>query len=157
MELGASVEVQLVDRDQWLTSCEDAALAWGENLAILGRELLQFGDALPLGNGRFRLSRLVRGVAGTEASAHVAGDLFTLARADSLRPIRLPSSSKGREAIVRARNLNGQEASAALAISEDPLNPPIAFPEGGETVDSEARAALGAALEAMRRHGLIES
>jgi len=141
----------------WLTSCEDAALAWGENLAILGNELVQFGDALPLGNGRFRLSGLVRGLAGTEPSAHAEGDLFTLARPESLRAIRLPSSSKGRHAIVRARKPNGQEASASLALSDAPLNPSIPFPEGGETVDSEARAALGAALEAMRRHGLIES
>ena len=141
----------------WLTSCDDAALACGENLAIVGSELLQFGDALPLGEGRFRLSRLVRGVTGTQASAHAEGDAFTLAQPDSLRAITLPLWSKGRRAIVRARQLNGREVSTSLVVSEAPLNPPIPFPEGGETVDSEARAALGAALQAMRRHGLIES
>lgn len=35
--------------------------------------------------------------------------------------------------------------------------PGIASPAGGKTIDSEARAAVSAVLEAMRRHGLIES
>jgi len=59
-------DLQLVDAGQWLTSCDDAALAAGENLAILGGELFQFGRAEALGEGKFRLSRLLRGRAGTE-------------------------------------------------------------------------------------------
>ena len=35
--------------------------------------------------------------------------------------------------------------------------PGIASPAGGKTIDSEARAAISALLDAMRRHGLIES
>jgi hypothetical protein len=35
--------------------------------------------------------------------------------------------------------------------------PGIASPAGGKTIDAEARAAVSVLLEAMRRHGLIES
>src|SRR5206468_2344903 len=61
-----AVTVALVDEGQWLTSCDDDALAAGENLVVLGSELIQFGNALSLGRGRFRLSRLLRGRGGSE-------------------------------------------------------------------------------------------
>ena len=35
-----SVNVMLLDADQWLTSCDDDALAAGMNLAAVGAELL---------------------------------------------------------------------------------------------------------------------
>ena len=46
--------------------------------------------------------------------------------------------------------LDGQQVVGARAAS-------IASPTGGVTVDTEARAAIGAILGAMRGHGLIES
>ena len=54
-----AVDVQLIDDGQWLTSGDDEGLAAGANLAVLGDQLFQFGQALPLGDGRFRLSRLL--------------------------------------------------------------------------------------------------
>ncbi len=51
-----SVDVELANPDDWLESRDDDALAAGENLAIIGSEIVQFGNALPLGNRRFRLS-----------------------------------------------------------------------------------------------------
>ena len=59
-----SVDIALIDADQWLTSCEDPALAAGSNLAVLGSELIQFGSATALGGGKFRLSHLLRGRGG---------------------------------------------------------------------------------------------
>ena len=171
-DLNSTFEVQLVDREQWLTSCDDAALACGANLAILGREVLQFGDAYPLGDGRFRLSRLVRGGAGTETPAHPEGEAFTLAEPASLRTIALPSWCEGKQAIVRARKLSGGEVTASAVVPTPPGAaameiegsktirrelPAITSPAGGSTVDSEARTALDAVLETMRRQGLIES
>ena len=38
-----------------------------------------------------------------------------------------------------------------------PRQPAIADPAGGSTIDTEARAAIGAVLAALRSHGLIES
>ena len=92
-----SVIVALLDDEQWLTSCNDDALAAGENLAIVGSELIQFGNAEPLGGGRFRLSHLLRGRGGSEwASAeHAADEPFCLLKAAMLQPVALPNWSIG--------------------------------------------------------------
>jgi len=160
----------------WLTSCDDEAIACGGNLAIIGNELLQFADALPLGDGRFRLSGLVRGLAGTEATNHAEGEAFVLAQPNTLRTVRLPAWSAGREAAVRARLPNGEEALASTIVRDVPgaplratrievggeqvvgaRVPGIPSPTGGSTVDLEAREAIQSLLGALRRHGLIES
>ena len=91
------VEIELIDRDQWLTNCNDEALAAGENLAILGTEIIQFGSVDPLGDGRFRLGKLLRGRGGTEwaCAVHGVGDVFCLVRTGTLQPIMLPTWSLG--------------------------------------------------------------
>ena len=38
----SSVDVSLEDETQWLTSCDEDGLAAGQNLALLGREVIQF-------------------------------------------------------------------------------------------------------------------
>ena len=88
VDTDGSVEVELIDPNQWLVSCDDEALANGGNLAVLGSELIQFCDAAPISAGRFRLGRLLRGRGGTEwaAGSHVAGDIFALIERDALRP-----------------------------------------------------------------------
>jgi hypothetical protein len=93
----SSVEVEVVDADQWLTSCDDDALAGGSNLALLGSELIQFGTVTPLGAGRFRLERLLRGRGGTEwmSGNHSAGEVFVLIKPDALQSIRVPSWATG--------------------------------------------------------------
>jgi hypothetical protein len=93
----SSVDIGLVDPDQWLTSCDDDELAAGTNLAVLGSELIQFGSATPLGSGRFRLERLLRGRGGTEwaSTGHAAGDTFVLIERDALQPIGVPAWTIG--------------------------------------------------------------
>jgi hypothetical protein len=88
-EVGAGVEVVLHDSDHWLTSCSDDDLQVGENLAAIGNEVVQFGDATPLGTGRFRLGRLLRGRAGTDIAIHVRGEPFVLIQHGTLQPIGL--------------------------------------------------------------------
>jgi hypothetical protein len=61
-----AIIVQLGHDEMWLQSATDPALANGANLALIGDELIQFGAAEPIGNNRFRLSRLLRGRLGTE-------------------------------------------------------------------------------------------
>ncbi|MBL0769857.1 hypothetical protein JI743_13685 [Sphingopyxis sp. DHUNG17] len=68
----------LVNPAMTLESIDDFALLGGANRAMIGDELIQFGDAEPLGPGLWRLSRLLRGRAGTEAVAHPAGTPFVL-------------------------------------------------------------------------------
>ena len=116
------VDVALIDQDQWLTSCDDDALAAGENLAALGNELIQFGDALPLGGGRFRLSRLLRGRGGSEwaVSGHIAGEGFCLFKGGTLQPLALPSWTIGGMVSASAR---GGATTSILFLGES-LRPP---------------------------------
>jgi hypothetical protein len=97
-----SVEVELIDSAQWLVSCDDDALATGANAAMIGGELVQFGEAVPNGPGRFILSKLARGRSGTESAIarHLADERFLLIEPHALREISLPTWSMGAVAIA---------------------------------------------------------
>lgn len=119
-----SVEIQLVDADQWLTSCDDAALGIGANLALLGRELIQFADAVPTGVGRFRLARLLRGRGGTEwaMATHLAAEPFALAGADHVTALALPPWTMGASASVSPVGAAG--AAVQAMVGGEGLRPP---------------------------------
>ncbi len=70
-----------------LASVPDAALLDGANAAMLGAELIQFGQAEALGGGQYRIRRLLRGRLGTEdaVAGHAAGESFTLLDSALLR------------------------------------------------------------------------
>jgi hypothetical protein len=110
---GAAFEVELIDADQWLLNCDDDALVNGANLAVLGSELIQFGSVEPMGEGRFRLSRLLRGRSGTEWSmeSHALDEPFALIQPDSVRSVPLASWVLGSPATVSVRNLSGTTSS----------------------------------------------
>ena len=101
----ASVDVELHDADQWLVSCADEDFALDANLAVVGKEVIQFGDAVPLGGGRFRLGRLLRARAGTKCAKHGAGAAFVLIQRDALQPITFPRGARGSR--VHASGLGG--------------------------------------------------
>jgi hypothetical protein len=132
-----SVDVELIDADQWLVSCDDQALVNGTNLAVLGSELIQFGEATPIGSGRFRLKRLVRGRGGTEwaSGIHSAGEQFALMAADALRTVELPDWVTGSQ--VSAAVIGGGGEATIIATGES-LRPPapvhleISFNAGGD-------------------------
>ena len=104
-EAGAGIEVLLHDSDQWLTSCGDDDLQIGENLAAIGNEVVQFGEATALGAGRFRLDRLLRGRAGTDIGTHFKDEPFVLLQDGTLQPIDLPVWMRGSP--VCAETLDG--------------------------------------------------
>lgn len=76
----------------------------GANLAAIGDELVQFGDAQPLAAGRFRLSKLLRGRRGSEwaMDGHAAGENFVLLDARGLKAIPFPIEIMGSSIAVRA-------------------------------------------------------
>jgi hypothetical protein len=121
LDLVNSVDVELVDVDQWLTSCDDEGLAGGTNMAVLGSELIQFGDAESLGGGRFRLGRLLRGRAATEwaTAGHVAGEGFCLLRTDNVSRLVLPASALN--STVSATGRDG--SSASIQFSSESVRP----------------------------------
>jgi hypothetical protein len=122
------VEVVLLNEGMWLENRTDEALGAGANLALLGSELIQFGKAEPLGDRRFRLSRLLRGRLGTEwaASGHAAGEGFVLIRPGSLAPLQWPLGAVGATALVTALGL-GDDAEGVRAerqVTGEALKPP---------------------------------
>jgi hypothetical protein len=123
IDAGGSVEIELIDRGQWLISSTDEALVDGANLAMIGDELIQFGVVDPIGLGRFRLSRLLRGRAGTEWAmpGHSTGETFLLIEAETLRAIALPSCT--RNSSVTVMQIGGSGASASATVGAESLRP----------------------------------
>ncbi|MEH6715318.1 phage tail protein [Parasphingorhabdus flavimaris] len=80
------IDVVLRNEEMTLDHADDQQLLAGRNAALIGREVVQFAEAELLEEGRFRLSRLIRGLGGTEAeiSRHVADEDFVLLDAGSL-------------------------------------------------------------------------
>ncbi len=58
--------VQMHNRSIILNDADKAQLWAGNNIAAIGAELIQFGFAEPLGDSRYLLSYLLRGLGGTE-------------------------------------------------------------------------------------------
>ena len=122
-----SVEVELMNSNMWLEGRSDAAIVGGANLALLGAELIQFGEAVPIGPRRFRLSRLVRGRRGTEwaSSLHQVGEDFLLIERAALLALDPPVSAIGGEAWVSAKGLgDAAPAEATCPIRGEALRPP---------------------------------
>ena len=127
-DLASTVEVELLSEEMELLSASDHALVNGANLALVGDELIQFGDAELIGAGKYRLSRLMRGRRGTEwaASAHQIGEHFALIETASALPVMLPPGF-GPGGMVRllASGLGDDEpAEAALTVAGEALRPP---------------------------------
>ncbi len=112
IDLAGSVEVHLLKGGMWLEGRSDDALATGANAAMLGDELIQFGSAEPLGGGRFRLSRLLRGRRGTEwaAATHVAGEAFVLLDRERLSVLDSSAGSVGGELRLMERHWRRRDA-----------------------------------------------
>jgi hypothetical protein len=123
---GAAFEVELVDADQWLLNCNDDALVNGANLAVLGSELIQFGSVEPMNDGRFRLSRLLRGRGGTEwaMDSHALDEPFALIQPDSVRPVPLAAWTIGSGVTASVRNVSGTTSSSdSIMLKGESLRP----------------------------------
>lgn len=83
------IDVDLQNPAMILAHADDAQLLAGSNIALVGREIIQFAEAVPMGEGRFRLSRLIRGLGGTEAeiASHGAEEDFVLLDGGSMLEI----------------------------------------------------------------------
>lgn len=123
-----SIVVELLHEAMTLHDADEAGLVAGRNLAVLGRELIQFGRAEPLGAGRWRLSRLVRGRRGSEwaMDMHQAGERFVLIEAETLVPYDAPLASIGGTVRLMAMGVGDLSAAAegeASSIGES-IRPP---------------------------------
>ncbi|WP_380784573.1 phage tail protein [Sphingomonas sp. R86521] len=109
IDLDGAFVVALAHDGMVLGDADEAALDRGVNLAVVGSELVQFGSAAPLGGGRWRLTRLLRGRRGTEAAVPVVGDRFVLLEREAARAIELPVSAIGREVRVMASGVGDDD------------------------------------------------
>ena len=135
----------------YLLNADDNSLMAGANLAILGDELLQFGRADQLGEGVYRLSKLLRGRRGTEwaASSHSAGERFCIFDPAALRSVELPTSAVGATLSATAHGI-GDSAPLPMALrgvtgeSLRPLSPCHArlTRQGGDVRASWVRRSL---------------
>jgi len=69
VDRSSQLEVELASSDFTLQSRPIEDLAEGQNRALVGSEIIQFGNATSLGSGRWMLSGLLRGRGGTESEA----------------------------------------------------------------------------------------
>lgn len=105
LEREADLEVELASPDFVLANAVPEALAQGANRALIGGEMLQFVNAAPLGGRRWRLTGLLRGRAGTEATAqagHAPDAPFVLLDAE---PVQLATTKLGAATAVAAIGL----------------------------------------------------
>ena len=106
MDVDSALEVDLIAPDMVLAAASDISLLAGANLALVGAELVQFGQVDLLPDGGYRLSRLLRGRRGTEAAVgqHFAGEAFVLLSAAPLATWQPSAAAPG--AAVRFKALS---------------------------------------------------
>lgn len=123
-----ALEIELAHDAMTLGDADAAALDGGANLAMVGEELLQFGRAEPLGEGRWRLSRLWRGRRGSEAATggHAAGERFVLLDARALVVRALSPAAIGSTVRVLAQGVGdgGDAGEVEAAIAGRGIVPP---------------------------------
>jgi hypothetical protein len=112
-----AIIVELANGTMQLHDADNAALAAGANLAIVGDELLQFAHAVPLGGRKWSLRGLWRGRRGTEQAigSQAPGDRFVLLDADALTIVDLPVQAVGGTMRVFAQGVMDAEAAEAQA------------------------------------------
>ncbi len=121
---GNTVEVQLAFGS--LESLQDSRILDGGNGALINGEIIQFANAVLIGPGRYRLSRLLRGRLGTEhrIATHAIGSRFALLDPGRLERPTFSASSIGQSIAWRFAPLpqgpTGDQSGA------------IAFANGGE-------------------------
>jgi hypothetical protein len=129
-----SVDIQLLHSGMALNGADDESLLSGSNLAMLGGELLQFGIAQSLGNGVFRLSRLLRGRRGSALQSHAAATPFVLLDPDALAWVDVPLGVP----VLRVKAVGVGDAAAGVDAS---------LPAPGAATRPLAPAHLGAAAD----------
>ena len=132
------------DAEHWLENRDNDAMANGANLAVLGKEILQFGTVTPVGGNRVRLSRLLRGRRGSEwaMAGHAAGEKFAPSRPNALRAVELGLETLGTSIAVKAAGLaDAQVHPTQMHVSGEGLRPPSPVHlRAGRTESGDVRA-----------------
>jgi len=110
-----SIEVDLHNQNMDLNDADTDQLLVGKNIAAVGAEMLQYANALPLGDGRYRLSHLIRGLGGTEheIGQHQGNEDFVLLDAGAMIEID-------------SRHYTLSQPASFMAVGRDDIDPVIA-------------------------------
>ena len=124
-DLMSSLEIELLNEAMWLEGRSDDGLVAGANLAAVGAELIQFGAAEPLGEHRFRLSRLLRGRRGTEwaSGSHAPDEPFTLITRETLTAFEAPAGAVA-EVLASGVGDAPEGVAASRIVDGEMLRPP---------------------------------
>ncbi|WP_265561954.1 phage tail protein [Sphingomicrobium arenosum] len=112
------IHVNLVEPNCPLLSVEDQQLFAGANLAMIGGEVLQFGNVEQVAPGRVRLSRLLRGRDGSETAiaGHGSNEAFILLDPARLAKIDMSPEQVGNRVAVRATSTADADAAPSEII-----------------------------------------
>lgn len=116
-----ALHVTLLADDMELSDADEAAMAMGRNLCLIGRELIQFSRAVQTGAASFRLEGLRRGLRGTEwaIAEHVAGEPFLLIEEERLvEPFAGQAGSHEIGSVLRLAAIGVGDAEPAEALAE---------------------------------------
>jgi len=102
MDRASAVRVQMLRGG--LSSCTEAELMNGANVAVLGGEIVQFQTATLIETGVYELRNLLRARRGTESSTacHVVGERFVMLTATSTTFLGATLSDRGKLTHLRA-------------------------------------------------------
>ena len=124
-----ALHVTLQAADLELGDADEAALSLGRNLALVGRELIQFSHVVQTGPLSFRLEGLRRGLCGTEwaMAAHEADEPFLLVEEERLANPYEGQSGVESGAVLRLAAIgvgDAEPSEAVLTVSGEALMPP---------------------------------
>lgn len=147
----SSVTVALLAPDMVLIDASPRQLAGGANRALVGAEAIQFGKAVPLGAGLWRLERLLRGRGGTEGAVAEHGPDERFVLLDGV-PVALDAAIVGTSPAARIAALGLADNAAVISdianrgLTLRPLCPvhPRITASGGDLLLRWTRRARGA-------------
>lgn len=103
--------IDLLDPNDELEAAGQTQMQNGANLAIIGNEVLQFGNAAETSTpGSWHVDYFFRGRKGTAHAAHAVGETFVLLDRNFISFIPMQLSYLGRSITVRATSLNGSDS-----------------------------------------------
>jgi len=95
---GNTVNITLIDPTDMLSSVTESEVLEGNNLGMLGDEVIQWQNATLQGDGSYTLSRLLRGRAGSEWACgnHGVGEDFVVIDLNALKFVAMDIGDKNR-------------------------------------------------------------
>ncbi len=136
-----SLQVQMHNSNMHLNDADHAQLLAGKNIAAIGNEIVQFGSAAPIGNDRYILSHLLRGLGGTELEIdkHFVGEDFVLLDGIDLTEIDAQNYAPFQPVTISALG-RGDDLPVSRSLDEvgralkpwSPVHPRFVFKENGD-------------------------